>query len=332
MTKKRIEWIDVAKGITIIFMIIGHTSTLPRQLIPLIYSFHMPLFIILSGMTYKIPQNKSDIKKNIKKNIKKLLIPYFIVILICIFIQFLKNNSLFNFELLIKEIVKQFLWGNGCSYMFLGHNFNGVGPIWFLITLFFSKILFDYINLNLKNNYNRMIIFSFILLLGIEIGALCWLPQGFDLVFVFVFYLYIGYWYQNEFKKIKVNKTTCFIAMFLIWTFCLGFKFNIEIAMRSYPYGLLCILQSLSASYCIIELCKFFTNIDILKKLFSNIGKLTLIILCIHSIEQCLIEWKNYEINVFIVCVFRVVLCILLSFLFNYVKNIIARHLKKCKL
>lgn len=139
-------------------------------------------------MTYKIPQNKGDIKENIRKYIKRLLLPYFVTILICICIMLLKNNSICNFNLLIKDIFKQFLWGNGCSYTFLGHNFNGVGPVLFLITLFFSKILFDYINLYLKDKNNKMVVFSFLLLLGIEIGTISWLPQGFDLVFLFYLY------------------------------------------------------------------------------------------------------------------------------------------------
>lgn len=332
MIKKRIDWIDVSKGIAIILMIIGHTADLPRPIISFIYSFHIPLFIILSGMTYKIPQNKGDIKENIRKYIKRLLLPYFVTILICICIMLLKINSICNFNLLIKEIFKQFLWGNGCSYTFLGHNFNGVGPVWFLITLFFSKILFDYINLYLKNNYNKIVAFSFLLLLGIEIGMQYWLPQGFDLVFIFIFYLYIGYWYQNEFKKIKVNKTICFIILFLIWAVSLGLKFNIEIAIRSYPYGILCIVQSLCGTYCIIELCKLIANIDICKKIFAYIGKLSLIILCIHSIESSVIEWQNIEINAFLVCIVRVILCILLALVFNYVKKVIVSRLKELQL
>lgn len=46
---KRIEWIDIAKGITIMLMVIGHTS-IPISISRLIYAFHMPLFFLASGM------------------------------------------------------------------------------------------------------------------------------------------------------------------------------------------------------------------------------------------------------------------------------------------
>lgn len=39
MIKKRIDWIDVSKGIAIILMIIGHTADLPRPIISFIYYF-----------------------------------------------------------------------------------------------------------------------------------------------------------------------------------------------------------------------------------------------------------------------------------------------------
>ena len=49
MKGKRIEWIDVSKGITIILMMIGHYVPYGSQVRNFIFAFHMPLFFILSG-------------------------------------------------------------------------------------------------------------------------------------------------------------------------------------------------------------------------------------------------------------------------------------------
>ena len=55
--KKREEFIDIAKGIAILCVIIGHTwkNAYPadKRLMVFIYSFHMPLFFILSGWCLK---------------------------------------------------------------------------------------------------------------------------------------------------------------------------------------------------------------------------------------------------------------------------------------
>lgn len=48
---KRIDWIDTAKGIGIIAVIIGHFHV-PDLTMRLIYSWHMPLFFIISGILY----------------------------------------------------------------------------------------------------------------------------------------------------------------------------------------------------------------------------------------------------------------------------------------
>ena len=49
MTQKRIEFVDVAKGIATILVIIGHLSYTPTHLKIWLYTFHIPLFFFLSG-------------------------------------------------------------------------------------------------------------------------------------------------------------------------------------------------------------------------------------------------------------------------------------------
>lgn len=314
MKKKRIEWIDVAKGITIILIIIAHNQNLSKPLLNFILSFHIPLFIILTGITTTPPTNKKQLNENIKKNIKRILIPYLLTIITCFFITLIQNITFHNYTIIIKDFLKRLLWGNCLPYNFFGINFNDVSAVWYLITLFLSKLLFDYLNLYLNNDKNKMIIFSFLLLLGIEIGKIIWLPQNLDLVLVFTFYLYIGYLYKN--KNIKVNESLCFITMFLIWTICLAFNLNIEIGIRSYPYGIITIIESLCGCYCIIELYKIITNIIFLKRIFSYLGKLSLIILCIHSIELYLIDWNSIKIT-FTICIIRIFINILLASLIH---------------
>ena len=63
MSAKRLDYIDAAKAIAIILVIIGHSnwlSAIPR-VGRMIYSFHMPLFFIISGFFWKslIPQHYS---------------------------------------------------------------------------------------------------------------------------------------------------------------------------------------------------------------------------------------------------------------------------------
>jgi fucose 4-O-acetylase-like acetyltransferase len=52
----RLEHIDVAKGIGIILVVLGHNwiiRTEKGELFRIIFSFHMPLFFFLSGVLFK---------------------------------------------------------------------------------------------------------------------------------------------------------------------------------------------------------------------------------------------------------------------------------------
>ena len=60
MKEKHLNWIDLAKGIGIILVLIGHSKFLPITLKNYIYSFHMPLFFILSGYVFSNKYNFKD--------------------------------------------------------------------------------------------------------------------------------------------------------------------------------------------------------------------------------------------------------------------------------
>lgn len=63
--------IDLVKGIGIILLIIGHISD--GNLQKVIYSFHMPLFVVMSGFLFTYPLDKRGF---IIQRAKSLLYPY----------------------------------------------------------------------------------------------------------------------------------------------------------------------------------------------------------------------------------------------------------------
>ena len=72
---KRVEWIDIAKGYGILFVIIGHLYLQDSFLTTQIYTFHMPLFFFLSG--YVFSAKKYNFNEFIKRKAKTILVPYF---------------------------------------------------------------------------------------------------------------------------------------------------------------------------------------------------------------------------------------------------------------
>ncbi|MEG2513713.1 MAG: acyltransferase family protein, partial [Bacteroidaceae bacterium] len=83
------KYITVAKGIGIILVIMGHfTSSLYMptyytELKTWIFSFHMPLFMLLAGFLFQLSISKKEenysIKSFVYKKFRRLMIPYFFI-------------------------------------------------------------------------------------------------------------------------------------------------------------------------------------------------------------------------------------------------------------
>ncbi len=72
-SKQRIEWLDIAKGIGILLVIVGHCIKLSSPLCQLIFVFHMPLFFLLAGYT---ASQKDGFFTTLGKKAKTLLLPF----------------------------------------------------------------------------------------------------------------------------------------------------------------------------------------------------------------------------------------------------------------
>lgn len=76
MNNERNVTIDIAKGIGIFLVVLGHFMYLENEYIrDFIYSFHVELFFFISGFLYK----KADMKATVSKVVKKFVIPAYII-------------------------------------------------------------------------------------------------------------------------------------------------------------------------------------------------------------------------------------------------------------
>ncbi len=102
---KRISYLDSLKGILIISVIIGHSNVnlIIPHLTQTIYSFHMPLFFILSGFFL---HRKENIFNHLKKSYKAYIKPYIYTCLVSLLLIIIKyiitnENKYISFLLLI---------------------------------------------------------------------------------------------------------------------------------------------------------------------------------------------------------------------------------------
>ena len=150
--KDRMHWVDIARGIAIILVIVGHA--IPEYSLnciyieKIIYSMHMSLFFILSGIVFKVEKNTS-IKENILKKAKKLLIPYFLfalLILLCHIIELLVLKEKTDFFIKLFSI-------EGAINTVLITTKSVFSNLWFLPCIFVTQILLFIILKYEKVNY-----------------------------------------------------------------------------------------------------------------------------------------------------------------------------------
>lgn len=84
MAKNRVAWLDIAKGMAIILMVLGHTS-IPETASKFIYAFHMPLFFIASGWVTR--WDKLKLPQFIVHRLRTLMLPFSIYSVIVLIIS-----------------------------------------------------------------------------------------------------------------------------------------------------------------------------------------------------------------------------------------------------
>ena len=93
MEKKRVLWLDIAKALGILVVLLVHTG---KSFGPVSFfggMFYMPIFFILAGMTFRYkPEERFG--SFVKKKAKRLLVPYFGYNLFLFLFFFLKNDLL----------------------------------------------------------------------------------------------------------------------------------------------------------------------------------------------------------------------------------------------
>lgn len=134
--KKRVEWIDIAKGFAMILVVIGHTafSTSKQEILrAMIFSFHMPLFFILSGMTLSFADNWKQLMNKTVKDVKNLLIPYVVCYILSTIIGLFFAPSNITNKYYFTANLLGFIYASGVPTTFGTYEVFSAGAIWFFV-------------------------------------------------------------------------------------------------------------------------------------------------------------------------------------------------------
>ncbi|MBC1779156.1 acyltransferase family protein [Listeria booriae] len=224
MERKRLDWLDAAKGIGIFLVVWGHFYA-SESIKIIIYGFHMPLFFFLSGYVFRLTEGSMWLV--IRKKCRQLLLPFFI---------FQMATFLFLFLLPINSslLVEEFFYVNGD----IGFN----SPLWFLVVLFEVEILFFVIKKYLVNQkWWILFLLSVLIVIGSFNQGIHW-PFGIHIVPIGILFYWLGHVLCQKGWLEKRGTISCIVFVIAILVYLITIFYCNEkqiVGLRSMNIGAL---------------------------------------------------------------------------------------------
>lgn len=220
--RKRILWIDTAKSLGVFLVFWGHVLYYNDGIdyvTKAIYSFHMPMYFMLSGMVMRKPDN---IWQFVRTKVIRLLLPVIIAYLLFTPLFILLEESTFSFSIYDVYIT-------GC----IAHN----PPLWFFICLFEVYCIAAFIGLSDYSKKHQLVVsaaaFAFV-----AVGIRFKLPLyylGIDKAILALAFFSLGIVLKNYISVI-FKKRSVIVVLFFLWLL-LGVFLNGKVSMYGFIFN-----------------------------------------------------------------------------------------------
>lgn len=327
---KRNNIIDLSKGIGIFLVIFGHNH---NSLTGYIYSFHMPLFFLLSGVLHSSKKNFLEFFIN---KFRRIMIPYFYF-----------SGILFLFWLIIgrnigEAVTKKTPIEHSLMGIFIGTNISNFSsiewgvPLWFLPCIFCVTIISYYI---LKQTNEQIFLINLILIiLNLILTKMLKqkLPWSISTALIAIPFYTFGYLLRGKIIETKVDKKSILFLLILGMISLISFHINPEVDMFSYKFNNLFIfyIGGFSGSLCLILFIKFLPENKF--KWIEFLGVNSMILLACHGRALTILKFiwivilkKSFIQGTLCTALIYTVIQILLCIPFIYIVNNYTSFLKK---
>ena len=291
---KRIEFVDLAKGICILLVVLLHVfGDMSGVVIKIMNLFRMPLYFVLSGLFFL---TYNGLIPFFKKKTNKLLIPflfvYFFIVVPTTILLDIKNGVDFTWRSVLLD-------DNGKL------NLGIDGTIWFLLCLFFTNIFFYLIFLLSRRNLITSVLFSFLCgIVGYMLNVynqflLVWSDSALTTMPFFT----LGYVLRKHTSVLNENFTRkdFFFLISSLGMLLLVFYINEQLGQMSgfarneyNVHILLLYLGGTAGTLCVFMFSKYFGHLPII----SYIGRYSIVVLVTHLLYLFVIRNLLYQAGI----------------------------------
>lgn len=283
---KKMHYLDIARGIAIFLVVLGHVYMTDDTFNRWIYSFHVPIFFIITGMIMESSNRwkSNDFKTNFKIEATRLLYPYvtfcILAYIYIVYVYFFEESRV-TFSRLYTTIFDILI-------------LEGTSALWFLPALFIAKIMYiltykrkiiGYIQLvcsvvviyiisNVIVDIDTTTIFyQYIRKILIVIGhSIC----GYTFIYLGK---YIYCFFEKMFNNLHVIFKMLVVVMLFIVQICIQQEQSVDVHMCVFGDIILFYAGAIIGSMALIGLC----NIIKRCRIIEYFGRNSLIIMATHK-------------------------------------------------
>lgn len=289
----------MAKGIAIVCVVIGHCVAVGSPAKRLIYTFHMPLFFILAGCTFRL----RPFGEELRRSSARLLAPYALLFLVGPVKDALgraPSVSGIDFAALARSLA-------GGSGFDMPDGTARVGIAWFLAALFCARLLMCLLgHLFARTHAPRAAQGAACVAVGavglaIGSGLGIWLPLSLDVAMVAVPIMWFGMVARSlglplidagggEGARGAARSIALAGACLALWALAYRFA-DMDMADRLYRLPALALVGALAATYAICAACRVLDRVaPAVERPLARLGRLSFLILCVHAVDW-VIPW-----------------------------------------
>lgn len=278
-TVKRIEWLDIFKGIAIILIVVGHLNV-GSSVKSFIYSFHVPLFLFASGIVYK---KRDGIKNFLRQDLLRVFYAYLFFSVLWMLFEYLWKSFVLD-----KPVTEYSFWK--CLLTIFAGNGNvtgiSIGAIWYLSMYLAIRLIYETISF-VGNKYIKLVLVIVAYISGgffLKGNALPWCVSS---ALTGTIFFYIGDNFKTWiFKFSELYKNLKFYRAFLPLT-CYGIIVLVggtdSMGRNSYDSVLLFFMKAVLGFLGTVAISLELEKIALLKKTLTYYGINSLHIMGWHS-------------------------------------------------
>lgn len=285
---ERIGWIDSAKGMGILAVVMFHSGFLlfPEKTVPFLEAWMLPIFILAGGLLFNPKKNLLDF---IRGKFKTIMAPFYLFGAV----------SFLGWLFLREQYSHDAIWMSTPEALELflkGHDMWFNAPLWFLPGYFLCLLLVRIIYplwLRVSNLVKASIIIGLIFLSFFIIKQGQRTFFSWDLALLFSTFMLFSNLFSNYKQRIILRPIETLIVGIIFFS---GLYINgqIDIFLRFFNNPEIFWLNAVSGSLLITQVAYFLSKNKVISAMLTYLGKNSLIIMAIH---WPLMQWLTYMIS-----------------------------------